>query len=128
MKALQQVLPEIEEKGATLVAVSPQTAAASLATQNEWSLGFAALSDPGNAAARSFGLVFTLPDYVRPVYEKFGIDLKAANGDDSFELPISATYVIDRSGTVQWAHRDLDYRTRAEPSDILAALDRIQGD
>jgi peroxiredoxin len=85
-------------------------------------LPFPVLSDPGNAVARGYGLVFTLPEYVRPVYEKFGIDLPAANGDESFELPVPATYVIDAAGIIRWAHVDLDYRTRAEPADLLEAV------
>ncbi len=70
--------------------------------------------------------MFTLPEYVRPVYEQFGIDLPAANGDDSFELPVPATYVLDKEGVIRWAHLDLDYRTRAEPRDILRALDKVK--
>ena len=88
---------------------------------------FPILSDPGNAVARRFGLVFALPERLRPVYARFGIDLPAANGDSSFELPVPATYVIDRDGTVRWAHVDVDYRTRAEPADLLAALDALDG-
>ena len=84
------------------------------------------LSDPGNAVAKQYGLVFTLPEYIRPVYEKFGIDLKAVNADDSFELPVPATYVIDKAGKITWAHLNLDYRTRAEPADVLKALDALK--
>ena len=106
--------------------MSPQTPIASSETVDSLSLRFAALADPGNAAARAFGIVFTLPEYVRPVYAKVGIDLPAANGDSSFELPVPATYVIDTDGTIRWAHIDLDYRTRAEPTDVLAALDALK--
>lgn len=85
-------------------------------------LTFPVLSDPGNVVARSYGLVFALPEALRTVYVKFGIDLPAANGDDSFELPVPATYVIDTDGTIRWAHVDLDYRRRAEPRDVVAVL------
>lgn len=119
------MLPDIKSKGATFVAVSPQTIAATSATQDDLSLGFTLLRDANNESARALGLVFALPPYLRPVYAKFGIDLPATNGDESFELPVPATYVIDKSGTVRWAHVDLDYRTRAEPADVLAALDAI---
>jgi peroxiredoxin len=88
-------------------------------------LGFRVLSDPGNTVARTYGLVFPLPEVLRPVYAKFGIDLPAENGDDSFELPVPATYVVDTDGTIRWAHVNLDYRTRAEPRDIVAALARL---
>ena len=89
-------------------------------------LTFPVLSDPGNAVARKYGLVFTLPEYVRPVYEKFGIDLPRDNGDDSFQLPVPATYLIDKQGVIRWAHVNLDYRTRAEPADVLAALEALR--
>lgn len=68
----------------------------------------------------------TLPENLRPVYEQFGIDLPAANGDDSFELPIPATYVIDKDGKIRWAHVSTDYTTRAEPSDVVQALDALK--
>ena len=89
-------------------------------------LTFDVLSDPGNATAEAYGLVFTLPEDVRPIYEKFGIDVAKANGDDTFKLPVPATYVIDEDGTIAWAHVDLDYRTRAEPSEILEALKKLK--
>ena len=83
------------------------------------------LSDPGNKTAHAFGLVHELPEYLRPIYEKFGIDLPATNGDATFELPLPATYVIDRDGTIRFAHVDLDYTKRAEPKDVLDALSKL---
>ncbi len=80
------------------------------------------LSDPANKVARTYKLVFALPADLRPVYAKFGIDLPADNGDDTFELPVPATYVISQDGTIRWADIDIDYTSRAEPRDILAAL------
>ena len=101
------------------------TPSSSAEIQKAKELAFPVLSDPGNAVARTYGLVFTLPEYVRPVFEKFGIDVPGTNGEDSFELPVPATYVIDQDGTIRWAHVDLDYRTRAEPGDLLVALDAL---
>ena len=126
MKALQQVLPEIKQRNATLVAISPMTPESSDDMRTAQTLTFPVLSDPGNAAARAYGLVFTLPERLRPLYADFGIDLPASNGDDSFELPVSATYVVDREGKIRWAHIDLDYTTRAEPEDVLRALDALK--
>ena len=54
-----------------------------------------------------------------------GIDLAKFNGDDSFELPMPATYVVDRAGVIRAALADADYVKRMEPSDILAALKTI---
>lgn len=122
LRAYQALLPEIEASGATLVAVSPQTPDASLTTQEKKELAFAVLSDEGNAVAREFGLVHTVPADVREAYLGFGIDLDGANGDDSGDLPLPATYVIDADGTIRFAFVDADYTKRAEPSEVLASL------
>ena len=122
LRGLQAALPGITAAGATLVAVSPQTPDHSLSTAEKLELAFPVLSDEGNKAAGSFGLVFTLPGALREVYAGLGIDLPAANGDETFRLPIPATYVIGTDGTVAWRFADPDYTRRAEPDDVLAAL------
>ncbi|MCC7412746.1 MAG: AhpC/TSA family protein [Gammaproteobacteria bacterium] len=125
LRALQNVLGEIETLGASLVAISPEQPDQSLSTAGKNALAFEVLSDAGNRVARDFGLVFELAEELRPVFAKFGIDLAARNGDDSFELPVPATYVIDRGGVVRYAFVDTDYRKRAEPLDILTSLQSL---
>ncbi|NNN00732.1 MAG: AhpC/TSA family protein [Acidimicrobiaceae bacterium] len=125
LRALQARLGEITSAGATLVAVSPQTPDSSMSTVEKLELAYPVLSDVGNIVARSFGLVFSLPEDLREVYSGFGLDLPAANGDDTFELPIPATYIIDSSGKVVWRFADADYTKRADPNDVTAALASI---
>ena len=105
-----------------MVAISPMTPANSGEMQKALESPFPILSDPGNKVAHSFGLVHVLPEYLRPVYEQFGIDVPKANGDETFELPLPATYVIDGEGRIRFAHVELDYTQRAEPRDVLKAL------
>lgn len=125
LRALQGALSEIESLGATLIAVSPQLPDNSLSTQEKLELSFPVLSDVGNKVAKEFGLVFTLPESLVDVYDKFKIDLVSTNGDETFELPMPGTYVIDRSGIVTWCFVDPDYTHRAEPSDIISSLREI---
>ena len=125
LRALQQVLPEIEKAGATLVAISPETPDNSLSTTKKNELRFQVLSDQVNAMARKFGLVFTLPDAFRPLYEKFDIDIPKYNGDDSYEIPVPATYVIDQDRIIRFSFITTDYTQRAEPADIVAALQQF---
>jgi len=125
LRALQARLPEITGVGATLVAVSPQTPDASLSSAEKLELAFPVLSDAGNAVAGSFGLVFTVPEALQDVYAGFGVDLPAANLDDTFRLPIPATYVIGADGTVAWRFADPDYTKRAEPDEVIAALEAL---
>ncbi|MGD1936006.1 MAG: peroxiredoxin-like family protein [Cyanophyceae cyanobacterium] len=125
LKALQNALPEFEKRGAQLIAVSPQTPDNSLSTTEKNELTFEVLSDVGNQVAQQYGLVFTLPEELRPIYASFGIDVPAHNGDDTFELPIPATYVIGKDGAIALAVADADYTQRAEPEAIIAALDKL---
>ena len=125
LRALQQVLPEIQALGATLVAISPQTPDHSLSTVEKNELTFEVLSDVGNQVARDYGLVFQLPEQLRPIYQGFGIDLPAHNGDRTFELPIPATYVIGTHGLVIHGFVDPDYTQRLEPEEILNALQSL---
>jgi len=122
LQALQQALPEIQELGAQLVAVSPELPDQSLSTAEKHALAFAVCSDTGNRVARNFGIVFTLPEMLRPIYATFGIDLPDRNGDDSFELPMPATYVIGRNGIILDAFVNTDYTQRMEPERILDIL------
>ena len=125
LRALQQALPQFRGAGARLMAISPETPDHSMSLIERQKLEYDVLSDAGNRVARDFGLAFKLPESVRPVYERLGITLPAFNGDESFELPVPATYVIDRDGRIRWAHVDADYTKRAEPAQILAALNQI---
>ena len=126
LRALQETLPEIKKLGAQVVAVSPQMPDSSLATKEKNELQFQVLSDQHNSVARQFHLVFTLPEEVRTIYKGFGHDLVARNGDNSFELPFPATYVIGQDRIIRFAFVNADYTKRAEPADILAVLRELR--
>jgi peroxiredoxin len=85
-------------------------------------LTFAIVQDTGLAIARSFGLVFTLPDDLKALYQSFGIDLPKNTGRAAWELPMPARYVIDSNGLVRSAEVDPDYTTRPEPVNTLAIV------
>ena len=124
LRALQQYLSQIKAAGASLVAISPETPDNSLSTAEQHNLTFEVLSDVGNGIARSLGLVFTVPENLRPIYQNFGIDLLASNGDDSFELPLPATYIVGQDGVILHAFVDADYTKRLDPEEIVAILQR----
>lgn len=115
LRGLQKALPETTRLGATLVAVSPQTPDESLSNADKNELAFSVLSDVGSATAKAFGIAYDLAEELRPIYARFGHALQEKNGDESWVLPIPATYVIDRDGTIALAFVDVDYRNRLEP-------------
>ncbi|MEL6229979.1 MAG: peroxiredoxin-like family protein [Cyanobacteria bacterium J06627_3] len=125
LRAFQNLLPEFKQASATLVAISPELPDHSLSVTEKHSLEFAVLSDVGNKVSRQYGLVFTLDASLQPLYEGFGIDIPTSNGDDSYELPLPATYVIDQSGRIRYAFAEADYTLRAEPQDVLAVVKEL---
>ena len=124
LRGLQQALPEMKALGATLVAISPEKPEHGMVASEKSNLTFPVLSDVGNQVARQFRIVFRvgepLKEFSRNVFKN---DLALRNGDDSYELPVPATYVIDATGVIRFAHVDVDYMLgRAEPEAVLSAL------
>ena len=124
-KALSDILPEIQAKDANLIGISPETPDASLSTIEKHHLPFEVLCDLGNKIAERYGLIMTIYEELRPLYQQWGIDVPAANGDDSYQLPIPATYVIKQDGTIHACYVNRNYTSRMEPADILQALESI---
>ena len=122
LEAMDRVLPQIQEAGATLVAVSPQTVHQSYLMADQHKFRFPSLSDPGNQAARAFGLVYRVPEDQQAIYRRAFINLPFVNGDDSWELPIPATYIVERDGRVLWASASADFTERPEPEEVLHKL------
>ncbi len=120
--ALQGVLPEIAATGASLAAISPQTAANNRKSVRQNALGFPILSDPGNEVAAAFGLRFALPDYLVALYTALKNDLPGFNGDASWTLPMPARFAIGRDGRVLYANVEPDYTQRPESEDLLPVL------
>ncbi|PWI13166.1 alkyl hydroperoxide reductase [Streptomyces sp. Act143] len=125
LRSLQQHHDAITARGARLVALSPQIPDESLSLTEKHALAFDVLSDLGSDTAQRYGLAFDLPEDLAAVYDKLGFDLQRVNDGHPRTLPLPATYVIDRDGLIRWAFVNTDYTARAEPADILAALDAL---
>lgn len=124
MEAMNLVARSIKEAGASLIAISPQTVKQSFFMHDQHRLRFPLLSDAGNQVARGFGLSYRVPQAQAAIYRSAFVNLPFTNGDDSWELPIPATYVIDRDGRILHASANEDYTERPEPLDILKFLVR----
>ena len=122
LKALQGINEELKQLGAKLIAVSPQSPDASMSTKEKNELEFEVLSDNSNLIAKEYGLVFSLAEEIRPIYLSFGIDLPATNKEDSYEIPMPATYVINKNKEIIFSFIDEDYTKRCEPDDIIEAI------
>ena len=125
LRALQEQLPKIQKLGAQLVAISPNLPDTSLSFKEKNELTFEVLSDIGNSLAKDFGLVYNLGCELRDLYSQFGFDIPAQNGDDSYSLPIPATYIVRQDGVIDYAYVKADYTERMEPSLILEKLKNL---
>jgi peroxiredoxin len=129
LRGLQRVLPQIEQMPASLVAISPQLPDHSLSTEKKNQLKFPVLSDVGNVVAKRFGIVFTLPAALVRAYEAIGRDLMEINGETgAAQLPMPATFVLDKSGVIRLAFIEEDWSKRLDPEIVLATLLGLQSE
>lgn len=119
---MQRSLDDFRKHKCQLIAISPVIMEKAIALKEKLGLTFPMTTDRGNKVARQFGLTFVLADTLRPVYEDFGINLPEANGENSFELPLPATYLIDGNGIIRLAYINVDHTYRLDPEEIITAL------
>ena len=127
LRTLQAKIGEFEARGARLVAISPQVPDESLSVTEKHDLTFDVLSDVGTTVAQDYGLSFDIPAELAAIYESRGHDLIRMNGGHDRTLVIPASYVVGQDGVVSWAFVNSDHTKRAEPSDMIAALDALRG-
>jgi peroxiredoxin len=125
LQALQAAFPEFQRLGASLVAISPQTAPNSRKSTRQNNLTFPILSDELGKVGDAFGLKFKLPDYLVDLYKNLKNDLPSFNNDPEWTLPMPARYVIDQSGTIVYSEVNPDYTRRPDPEDMLPALRKV---
>jgi peroxiredoxin len=122
LAALQEIHSQIAALGASLVAISPQTQKHSYLTRDMHKLGFPMLSDAGNIVGKKFGLVYRVPVDLQKMYESIMTKLPGYNGDQSWELPLAATFIVQASGEISYARVNADWRERPEPHEIVEQL------
>ncbi|MBD2652137.1 AhpC/TSA family protein [Synechocystis sp. FACHB-383] len=122
LRAYQKVVNKIRALGGTILAISPQTLAASQKTIDRHDLTYALLSDHGFQTAQDYGLVFTVPDAVKQIYLQSGCVIPEHNGIEEWLLPVPATFVIDRRGYIALSYVNVDFSVRYEPEDAIAIL------
>jgi len=123
LEAMNYIAPQIAAAGATLLSVSPQTEKQGFFMRDQHKLAFPILVDARNNLARQFGLVYRVPEEQQALYRRTFVNLPFANGDDSWELPIPATYIVNRDSKILFASANEDYTARPEPLEILSILE-----
>ncbi len=124
LQALEAVKSEFDKYGASLVAISPQTAPNSRKSVRQNKLSFPILSDVKGKVGAAFGLRFNLQDYLIELYKGLKNDLPTFNDDPSWTLPMPARFVIGQDGTILYSEVNPDYTRRPEPEDMIPVLQR----
>ena len=124
LETWRELYGQLRERGALMVAIGPQTERQNDFMVSQHGLPFAVLSDPGCALAEKFGVAYTVPESMREYYQSILINIPFVNGDESWRMPLPATYVISPDGRVVFAEAHADFRVRAEPEEVLAAAFR----
>lgn len=126
LQALEEILPTILDLQANLVSISPQTSRRSRLMVEGKKLTHPILIDTGNHVARKFGIVYQVGDSLRDIYAGFDISLPIINGDETYELPVPATFIIDRSGIIAYRFVDPEYTKRVDPVEIITVLAKLR--
>lgn len=111
-----------QDHGAALIALCPQRQTFNRIVADELSLGFPVLQDYDNHIATAFGLTLETPPEVIKAERSLGLDLPETNGNDNWDLPMPARYVIDTEGVIQFASVHADHRQRSEPEACFEAF------
>ncbi|KAF4979361.1 hypothetical protein FZEAL_4402 [Fusarium zealandicum] len=125
LQFLQRRLDDFTARGVTLVAISPELPDYSLTATEKNELKFPVLTDLHNRLAKKLGIVYDQSS-ARGVHAKLGVSLTERNGDDSYEVPIPATLLVDSSGVIRNVNLEPDYRKRMEPELALEWIDALQ--
>lgn len=122
LETWRDLYPALREQGALVVGISPQTQRQSDFTASQHTIPFPLLVDAGCAVAEKFGLVWRVPEYLQKYYRSILVNIPFVNGDESWRLPLPATYVLGQDGKVLHAEAHADFRVRPEPEDVLRVL------
>lgn len=126
LRALQAKLSEIQELGATLVAISPQVPNGSLTKSEINEMDFIVLSDQNAKVASKYGVAWEVPEFMAEhMRVDRNLDLEKINNGNGSILPIPATFILSKNGVVAWNYVNVDYRTRSEPNEIIEALKKL---
>jgi peroxiredoxin len=126
LRAYQEdLVPQLDQRGIALVAISPQKPDGSLSMQEKNDLTFTVLSDPGNQVAAGLGVLTAPTDDARAAQRTLGLELSEANADGTHGVPMPTVAIVDSARIIRWIDVHPNYPTRTEVVDIVGALSTL---
>jgi peroxiredoxin len=121
-RALAEAGPQIEAAGGQVAAILPDRQQYAAAIRTEAEARFPVLTDMDNGYAMSLNLVFWLGAEMRDFMLAAGLNLAEYQGNESWMVPVPATFVVGQDGRVKARFVDPDYRKRMTIESMLAAF------
>src|ERR1700744_253717 len=122
LEAWRDLYGAVRKRGALLVGVSPQTVRQNDFTAVQHGLPFPVLTDAGCRLAAQFGLAYAVAPSQQQYYRSILVNIPLVNGDATWRLPLPATYIVGKDGTILFAGAYADFRVRPEPREVLDIL------
>ncbi len=123
LKKLQNSLKEIENKGASILIITPEKQENIKKTIVKTSVTIPLIYDKDYKIMENFDVAFVPSKWLRIVYNTLlRANLKNAQSDSSQTLPVPATFIIATDGKIEWKHFNRDYKKRASAKKILSQL------
>lgn len=119
---LQDSLSLIQEKGATVVAVSPESIVSRDSTLIKSNAGFALLNDSASLIMKKYSVDYTLSNDEQARYRSSGLDLNKINGANGPVLPVPAVYIIDKEFNITYRFFEQNFRKRPSVANLLENL------
>jgi peroxiredoxin len=120
-----ELVEPLTQRGAALVAISPQKPDGSLTMQQTNELTFTVLSDPGNTIAGRLGILTEPTDDTKASQAALGLEVAATNADGTAVIPMPTTVIVTADRTIRWIDVHPDFGTRSEPAEIITAFDEL---
>lgn len=127
LSAWHDKMDALKAAGGTFVALTPEKPDLAAATREKAKGDYAVFSDDAFAAAKAFKVHFVVDDATKAKYQQFGLKVAESNVSGTWELPAPATFIIDKEGVIRWAFADWDYKKRADPDEVIAAVKALTG-
>lgn len=122
LKRLEDSLTYIKNKGADLIAITPEKPENVSKTIKKTKATYSVVFDDGLKIMKSYDVSFSVNSSMIERYKKFGIDFKEANGANGANLPVPALFIINQKGNIIFRHFDPDYKNRVSVKEILSYL------
>ncbi|MEI9947296.1 MAG: peroxiredoxin-like family protein [Chitinophagaceae bacterium] len=119
---LEDSLKLIMEKGATVIAITPEKPESISKTIEKTKAEYSIIYDEALKIMKAYEVEYEVPANTLKRYQNTGIDLEENNGKNGNYLPIPATYIIDKEMNIIYRYFDADYKKRPSIKEILDNL------